>query len=109
MNPTSNLLIAGLPHPLAQSMFVLHPFQVRTADDPLHGIGALPVTIHADDPLQFATTLADEFAYAWAGIVVDFGVDPGIARLWLEAAAEASWRWRFTLPGQSCEPRARPA
>lgn len=91
VNPSSNLLIAGLDHPLDQPIFRLHPLDGKDG-------AALPVTINADDPLTFATTLADEYAYTWAALTVAGGVAPGYARQWLDETARASWRARFTLP-----------
>lgn len=92
LNPSSNLVIGGLNNPLAQPAFQIRP---SSADHPR----ALPATVSADDPLTFATTAADEYAYAWAGMVCEDGVSPGSARAWLDEAGAASWRARFTLPG----------
>lgn len=96
VNPSSNLLIAGFDDPLDQPIFRMHPL------DPGTGI-ALPITLNADDPLTFATSLADEYAYAWAALVLVAGVPPGRAQAWLHEAGCASWRAKFTLPS----PRAR--
>jgi len=89
--PSSNLLIAPFDAPLDQPMFHLRP-----VDPDKHGV--LPVCISADDPLQFATNLADEYAYAWAGIVhgAESAKPAAWARAWLDDAAAASWRHRFT-------------
>jgi adenosine deaminase len=54
------------------------------------------ITLSADDPASFATTLADEYAYAWAGLV--FGAQqqaPSYAQEWLEMAAKSSRRAVF--------------
>ncbi len=59
---------------------------------------ALPIAISTDDPITFATRLADEYAYAWAGMVVSGNVPPTYARQWLDEAADAAWRARFTVP-----------
>jgi adenosine deaminase len=54
-------------------------------------------TISTDDPVTFATSLADEYAYAWAGLVLraDNPYDPAHARALLEEAAATSMRTRF--------------
>ncbi|HEX8154489.1 MAG TPA: hypothetical protein VF698_15250, partial [Thermoanaerobaculia bacterium] len=53
-----------------------------------------------DDPITFSTTLADEYAYAWAGMVLrkDQQYDPAYARALLDEAAATSMRTRFTIP-----------
>ena len=91
VNPSSNLLIGALRQPLDQPMFHLRPVGQ-------HVVHALPIAINADDPITFSTRLADEYAYAWAGMVVAAGVSPTYARQWLDEAAETAWRSRFTLP-----------
>ena len=91
VNPSSNLLIGALKHPLDQPMFHLRPVEPRVAH-------ALPIVISADDPITFATRLADEYAYAWAGMVVAGDVSPTYARQWLDEATETAWRSRFTVP-----------
>ena len=87
INPSSNLLIGGLPHPLAQPLFFLDPFD-RKEDR------GLVLTLSADDPISFATSLSDEFAYAWAGLVVS-GESPTYAQEWLERAARSARRAAF--------------
>lgn len=91
VNPTSNLLIGDLDHPLSQPMFRLRAID---SSDGRH----LQVVLSTDDPTMMATNLADEFAYAWAGAVVAGGVAPGFMRRWLDDAAATSWRARFTRP-----------
>ena len=91
VNPSSNLLIGALEQPLDQPMFHLRPVGQHVAH-------ALPIAINADDPITFSTRLADEYAYAWAGMVVAGGISPTYARQWLDEAAETAWRSRFTLP-----------
>src|SRR6185295_7954938 len=64
------------------------------------GEETLTWTISTDDPITFSTTLADEYAYAWAGMVLRKGkfYDPAYARALLDEAAETSMRMRFTIP-----------
>ena len=83
VNPSSNLLIGGFRSIFAQPVF-------HTSE--------LPITINTDDPLTFATTLADEYAYAWAGMVLGSGQSPELATRRLEEAARCSMRYTFTTP-----------
>ena len=91
VNPSSNQLVSGFRHPLEQPIFRLREIHDTEAR-------SLPITLSADDATTFATSLADEYAYAWAGIVVGADASAGHARAWLEDGAAASWRGRFTLP-----------
>lgn len=97
VNPTSNLVVAGFRHLLEQPMLHLHPLEPRRKTGPDAGMPVLPVALHADDPLTFATNLSDEYAYAWAGMVAAGGADPQHVRAWLDEAAAVSWAWRFTI------------
>lgn len=83
VNPSSNLLIGGF-----RSIF----------EQPVFHTDALPIILNADDPLTFGTTLADEYAYAWAGMVVGMGHSPTDATRRLEEAARCSMRYAFTEP-----------
>jgi len=91
INPSSNLVIGARESFLDQPHFRIHPLDGHDTCPP-------PVTINTDDPLTFATSLGDEFAYTWAGIVIDGRETPARARSWLQEAANAAWRARFTLP-----------
>lgn len=88
INPSSNLLIGDLPYPLAQPLFRLDPFDREETR-------GLVLTLSADDPVCFATGLGDEFAYAWAGLVIGGGESPTYAQEWLERAARAARRAAF--------------
>lgn len=88
VNPSSNLLIGGFKYVLDQPLFHLDPF------DPDDTRG-LVLTLSADDPLCFATSLSDEFAYAWAGMTVAAGKSPAYAQEWLERAARNARRAAF--------------
>lgn len=88
VNPSSNLFVGAQAAILNQPMFQLRPTGPG-------GKPALCIAISTDDPLTFATCLSDEFAYAWAGMVVDGQVEPSHARQWLEDAAVTSLRARF--------------
>jgi hypothetical protein len=95
-NPSSNLVVGGL-----ESMGAAQDFlQRRPTRHDLHEAETLTWTISTDDPITFSTTLADEYAYAWAGMVLREGrpYDPAYARALLEEAAATSMRTRFTIP-----------
>ena len=89
VNPSSNLLIGRLKHPIDQPLFFLDP-----TDSSEHR--GLELTLSADDPICFATSLADEYAYAWAGMVVGGNVPPAFAHQWLERAARNARRAAFS-------------
>jgi hypothetical protein len=91
VNPSSNLLVAGLDSPLNQPIFHLRPVDLRDHR-------ALPICLSADDPLEFATCFDDEVAYAWAGMVSSGDVPAGFARAWIDEAMRIGWRARFTRP-----------
>ncbi len=77
-NPTSNLVVAGLDAVAAQTLLHRRP----TANNGTWGDETLTWTISSDDPITFSTTLADEYAYAWAGMVLrnDEGCGPSYVR-----------------------------
>lgn len=79
VNPSSNLLIGGF-----SAMF----------EQPTFHANDLPMTIDADDPLTFGTSLPEEYAYAWAGMVAA-GVPPARATERIEQAAVTSRRFAF--------------
>ena len=91
INPSSNLLVGGFC-----SIF----------EQPVFHLSDLPIVIGADDPLTFATTLADDYAYAWAGMVLAIPpkITPAEATRRLEEAARTSVRYAFHDDGG-----ARPA
>lgn len=57
----------------------------------------LPVSVNDDDPITFATRLADKYAYLHA-TMLENGVAPEDALRWLDQARDAGMRSRFTLP-----------
>jgi hypothetical protein len=95
-NPTSNLVVGSLESMLAQDFLHRRP----TVPAAHQGDETLLWTISTDDPITFSTTLADEYAYAWAGMVLrqDKPYDPAYARAVLDEAAATSMRTRFTIP-----------
>jgi adenosine deaminase len=56
----------------------------------------LSVSINSDDPLTFASRLADEYAYMHFALLGQ-GVSNRAALKWLTEARDAAWRSRFTL------------
>lgn len=94
-NPSSNLVVGSLDAVAAQDFLARRP--TREAS---YGKETLTWTISTDDPITFSTTLADEYAYAWAGMVLrkDKPYDPSYARALLDEAAATSMRTRFTIP-----------
>jgi hypothetical protein len=92
VNPSSNLLIGGF-----RSIF----------EQPTFHTSELPITLNTDDPLTFGTALADEYAYAWAGMVVGSGQSPEVATRRLEDAARSSMRYVFTTPRTDNDPKKR--
>lgn len=92
LNPSSNLTVAGLGRLVDQPVFRLLPWDRAEVEKQV----VPAVTISADDPLQFATDLSDEMAYAWAAMV-DAGATPSEASMWLEQVAVNGWRGRFTV------------
>ena len=96
-NPTSNLVVGSLDAMSAQDFLARRP--TRETDE--HG-ETLTWTISTDDPITFSTTLADEYAYAWAGMTMRAkgAYDPSYARALLDEAAKTSMRMRFSVgPG----------
>jgi hypothetical protein len=94
-NPSSNLVVASLDAIASQDFLGQRPTRVAP-----EGKETLTWTISTDDPITFSTTLADEYAYAWAGMVLrkDKPYDPSYARALLDEAAATSMRTRFTIP-----------
>ncbi len=94
-NPTSNLVVGSLDAMSAQDFLARRP--TREIDE--HG-ETLTWTISTDDPITFSTALADEYAYAWAGMTMraEKPYPPAHARALLDEAAATSMRMRFTLP-----------
>lgn len=104
-NPSSNLVVGGLDSMGAAQDFL----QRRPTRNEEGKIETLTWTISTDDPITFSTTLADEYAYAWAGMVLrkEKPYDPSYARALLDEAAATSMRMRFTVPDKDRAPRDR--
>jgi hypothetical protein len=107
-NPSSNLIVGGLEAMgAAQDFLQQRPVQLSAP-----GKEKLTWTISTDDPITFSTTLADEYAYAWAGMVLrdKNPYDPSYARALLDEAAATSMRMRFTIahPDRERTKKAKP-
>ncbi len=90
-NPSSNLLIADMDDIRSHPSLVLQPLPGGTAPAGT----SLAVSISSDDPLTFATSLADEYAYLHAALM-RAGVSSPEAMEWLDRVRQAGWDSRFT-------------
>jgi hypothetical protein len=90
-NPSSNMLVGDLrleDHPALR----LYPLP----GEPMKG-SRVPIVFGDDDPLTFATTLADEFGYLYFSLVAR-GISSEDSREWLRGIAANGMLARFTLP-----------
>ena len=94
-NPSSNLVVGSLDGIAAQDFLARRPTKEIQKEGE-----TLTWTINTDDPITFSTTLADEYAYAWAGMTMRANnpCDPSYARALLDESAATSMRTRFTVP-----------
>jgi len=93
INPTSNLLIGNLRELDHHPIFQLQPLS-GVPDD---GEAPVRVVLGDDDPVTFSTTLVDEFAYVYFGLL-RHGVGTQRAEQWLERVRLNGRRARFTIP-----------
>ncbi|WP_437952417.1 hypothetical protein WME98_17975 [Sorangium sp. So ce296] len=99
-NPSSNLLIADYLALDEHAAFRLQPVAGMTAPE---GPPVL-VSVNTDNPVTFASSLADEFAHIYFALLGrDVPADAALA--WLDKARENGHLSRFTLRA-SAEPRA---
>ena len=93
-NPSSNLVVGSLDSIAAQDFLARRPTKEIQKEGE-----TLTWTINTDDPITFSTTLADEYAYAWAGMTMRANnpCDPSYARALLDESAATSMRTRFTV------------
>lgn len=94
-NPSSNLVVGSLDGIAAQDFLARRPTKEIQQEGE-----TLTWSINTDDPITFSTTLADEYAYAWAGMTLraENPCDPSYARALLDESAATSMRTRFTVP-----------
>jgi len=90
-NPTSNQLIGSINRLEDHPAFRIHPLDSSSATK------ALRLTVNDDNPLTFATKLADEYAYVHAALLRRGHGEAGTR--WLDISREASLLCRFTVPG----------
>lgn len=91
-NPSSNLLIGDFLSLDDHPVFRLHPILSSQK------AGGTPVMIslNVDDPVTFASHLADEFAHVYFALTRQ-GVSSHEALSWLCQVRDHGWRSRFTL------------
>jgi len=97
VNPSSNLLIGAMPELESHPLLRMQPLSV--ASDAPEGASVL-ASINADDPLTFATCLADEYAYMYATLL-RYGIEARNGLAWLDRLRENGYRSRFTLPASA--------
>jgi hypothetical protein len=95
-NPSSNLLIGALPSVEEHPVFRL---QHLRGTSPVSG-PPVQVSVNVDNPLTFASRLADEFAHLYFALLRK-NVAAADALAWLDEAREHGWRSRFTLPASA--------
>jgi hypothetical protein len=95
-NPSSNLLIADYLSAEDHPVFRLQP--LPSAPE-LEGEPVL-VSINTDNPITFASCLADEFAHVYYALLRR-GVPAQEALAWLDRVRENGHRSRFTLPSSA--------
>jgi hypothetical protein len=91
-NPSSNLLIGDLLSVEEHPSFRMQPLPGSAGSD------ACPVllSINTDDPLTFATSLADEYAHLY-GALLRNRVPAASALAWLAERRDDGYRSRFSL------------
>jgi len=97
-NPSSNLLIANYVALDDHAVFRMHPFPHMHAPE---GERVL-VSVNTDNPITFASSLADEFAHLYFALL-GRGVSADEALAWLDRARDSGYRSRFTLRASSLE------
>lgn len=94
-NPSSNLLIGDLHAINRHPAMRLQPI-VTTAGR----ADAVQLSVNTDNPVTFASCLADEFAFIYAAML-ERGVTSSDALAWIDRRREDGWRSRFTLEGSA--------
>ncbi|WP_437901796.1 hypothetical protein [Sorangium sp. So ce124] len=93
VNPTSNLLINDMGAIDTHPAFRFQPLSNRFSreEEPIQ------LSINTDDPISFATSLGDEYAYLY-GALLRSGAGAHDALRWLAERRDDGFRSRFTLP-----------
>ncbi|MCK6682737.1 MAG: hypothetical protein L6R30_10015 [Thermoanaerobaculia bacterium] len=89
-NPTSNLVIGDMESFLHHPVFALAPLANQSDSTPVK------VSINSDNPLTFATCLAQEYAFVLDALL-RAEVSEQEAEEWIRRARENGWCSRFTL------------
>jgi hypothetical protein len=87
-NPTSNLVIGDMGSFLHHPVFALAPLANQS--------DSTPVKVSSDNPLTFATCLAQEHAFVLDALLRS-GVSEQEAEEWIRRARQNGWCSRFTL------------
>ena len=95
-NPSSNLVIADYLSLEEHAAFRMQPLPHMRKPE----AGAVLVSVNTDNPITFASSLADEFAHLYFAIL-RHGVPADEALAWLDRARENGYRSRFTLRASS--------
>lgn len=91
-NPSSNQLIGDMSDLGEHPAFRIQPLPgCKAALD-----SGVPMSINTDNPITFATRLADEYAYVYYALL-RAGASADVALQWIDARREDGWRSRFTL------------
>lgn len=91
-NPSSNLVIADYLALEDHAAFRMQPLPWMREPDG----GSVLVSVNTDNPLTFASCLADEFAHLYFALLRR-GVSADDALTWLARVRENGFRSRFTL------------
>ncbi|MFO0547145.1 MAG: hypothetical protein U0271_02090 [Polyangiaceae bacterium] len=91
-NPSSNLVIADYLALEDHAAFRMQPLPHMSEPDG----GAVLVSVNTDNPITFATSLADEFAHLYFALL-GRGVSIEHALAWLGRSRDNGYRSRFTL------------
>jgi hypothetical protein len=96
-NPSSNLLIADMHALEEHPLFRMQPLSFT---DGMAGDVAVLASINSDDPITFATRLADEYAHIHLALL-RMGIDSREVLAWLDRLRAHGFRSRFTLPASA--------
>jgi hypothetical protein len=92
-NPSSNLLIGNFRDVAEHPALRLSPLPGATA----RGGPSVLLSVNVDDPVTFASRLADEYAHLYFALLRG-GAGSREALAWLDGVRENGFRSRFTLP-----------